>query len=702
MIAARALYDFSGVAIVGATPRNSFALSVLAGLRSSGFTGAVACINPSAEDVAGCRGYAALAAVPFRVDAAVLVVRAARVPPVLEECGRLGVRSVTIVAAGFAEAGPAGRALQDEVAAIAARYEIAVCGPNCLGFLSLHDQTSTFSGTELPTIAGDVAVVSQSGGMLNEVLSYGTYRGLRFSKAISSGNEAVLGLADYLDELLADPHTTTIGVIAEGIRAPDRLRTAFARALRERTPIVALKIGTSALAAASAATHTGAIAGSADLFAALCDQHGVTLVEDLEELCEALLVLSRAGSLIRSPAEPRGFAAIEISGGGKGLICDLADRYGLEMPSLGAQAVARLRDFMGPEAEPTNPLDIIIPWQAPRALEVHEAALATIAADGACDTVVSRLTVRPHGDIDGTLAQGRLIARMRNEHPDILFAALGRSSDVIHPDWRAFCAETGLLYLQGYRRGLATLGRLARYRRFLAHGADEATVAPPPAELPAGAALLDEVAAKDLLAATGFAVNRTQFVPDVDAAVALASTLGFPVVVKGISPAATHKSDRGLVALDLRTPAEVGVAARAILARLPSHANAGRTGLSVQRMVAPGLEIIVGGYRDDVYGPTVLCALGGTFAEAFDERILRLAPVTAPECERAIRASKIGRLAAGFRSLPPGDVAVLAHLVSRVSAWIAGSPRIAELDLNPVILRGDEATIVDARIGLTG
>lgn len=692
------LFVFDGVAIVGATPRNSYALSVLNGLRASQFAGRIACINPNAEEVRGHPGFASLADVPFPVQCVVIVVRADRVPAVLEECGRLGIRSVTIISAGFAEVGPAGRALQDELARVAARYDIPVCGPNCLGFLSLHDRTSTYCTANVPADAGDVAVVSHSGGMLNEVMSYGAYRGVRFSKAISSGNEAVLGMADYLEHLVTDPLTTTIGLIMEGVRAPDRLRAAFAAAARKRKPVVALKIGSSALAAASAATHTGAIAGSADIFAALAEQYGVTLVEDLEEMCEALLAFSHARALIAAAAPPKGFAAVEISGGGRGLICDLADRYGLDLRPLSDRAVANMTPVLGELSSPSNPFDIVLSWEGTKSLELHEAALTCLAEEKSYDVVASRVTVGTKGQIPGALAHGALVNRFRAEHPEMFFTVLGRASDVIHPEWQALCAQTGLPYLQGYRRGIATLGRLQRYRAFLASDAGE-TSEVGPVEIDASSALLDEVAAKDLVARVELPVNRTEFAPDPDTAAALAAAMGFPVVVKGISPAATHKSDLGLVALNLRSVAETLAAARSIMAKLPPT-NGGRTGLSVQRMVEPGLEVIVGGYRDELYGPVVLCALGGTFAEAFDERILRLAPVGAAECERAIRASKIGKLAKGFRALPPGDVAVLARVVSRVSAWLASDDRIAELDLNPVILRGPSATIVDARVVL--
>lgn len=699
MISASQLFHFSGIAIVGASPRNSYGSQIIAGLESIGFTGNIACVNPNAEAVRNVPGYTSLAGVPFPLEAAVIAVRADRVPGVLTECGERGVRGVTIISGGFVESGPAGAALQAELVAIARRYEIAVCGPNCLGFVSLHDRTSSYMRANLPQTAGTVAVISHSGGMLNEVLNYGSYRGIGFSTLISSGNEAVCTVADYVDELVDDERTTTIGLILEGMRASERVRAAFERAARAHKPIVAIKLGTSELAAAATATHTGAIAGSADLFVALAEQYGVTIVEDLEELCESLLLFSQARRLIAQP-EVHGAAAIEVSGGGKNLICDLAARRGLDLPFLKPATAERIAPILAGLATPSNPVDFASSWEIPSSIEQHQVTLDALAADGGFDVVASRVTVVPSGAIDSALAHGRIVVAAAEAHPAMLFTVLGRASDAIHPDWLRFCAETGLTYLQGYRRGVGALANLDAYRRFLAFDRGAPALLPALPALPDDG-LLDEVAAKDVLGAVGLPVNATRFAATADDAVAAAREIGFPVVVKGISPHAVHKSDLGLVALDLRSADAVRATAERMLAALAAlGAGGGRVGVSVQGQVPAGLEVIVGAYRDALYGPVVLCALGGVFAEAFDDRVLRLAPVSVAEAQRAIERSKIGRLARGFRHIPPSDIAPLARLFSTLSAWVAQDERIAELDANPVILRGDAIDVVDARIVL--
>ena len=694
------LFAFRGLAVIGGTARNPYASQILEGLTSIGYSGDVACVNPRGEPVGTTPGFRTLAEIPFAVDAAAIVVRADRIPEILEQCGLAGVRSVTIISAGFAEAGAAGRALQAAIVRVARRFDIALCGPNCLGFLSLHDRTSTYSRAKLPTRAGDVAVVAHSGGLLNEILSYGSYRGIFFSKAISAGNEAVVTLADYLDHLIDDPRTTTIGLIVEGVRDPERIRAAFARAVRFRKPIVAIKIGSSALAQISAATHTGAMAGSADLFAALCAQHSVTLVEDIDELCESLLVFSHARMLVASDAPPRGIAAIEISGGGKGLICDIAERRDLPLPPMREATAAIVARELDEDWIPSNPLDVVMTWDSSASLGTHGKLLDALAADGGYDLLISRVSVLPKGTSELTLDHGRLIADRMRAHPDMLFAVLGRASDAINERWRAVCDETGLTYLQGYKRGIAALAHLWEYRRSASTFGEPPAVPGPVPAFPRTRGLLDEGEAKDVLSALGFAVNDTVFAESAAAAVDAARALGYPIVVKGLSPHAVHKSDGGFVDLDVADERAVRATATTMLSRLARLGDPGdaRLGLTVQRRVAAGLEIIVGGYRDALYGPVVLCALGGVFAEIFPERLLWVAPVDQASILRRLRATTIGRLAGGFRSLPPSDLEPLAATVARVSAWLAADDRVRELDLNPVIVRGSELTIVDARL----
>jgi acyl-CoA synthetase (NDP forming) len=695
-----ALFSYSRLAVVGASPRNFLSVSTLEGLRSIGFAGQVACVNPNAEIVAGFPAYKTLADVPFALEHVLISIRADRVPDVMRECAALGVTGVTIHSDGFAEAGPVGRALQAEVAEISHAHDIAVCGPNCMGALSLHDRTSTYGRSDLPQRPGGVSVVSASGGMLNELLAYGAYRGIRFSKAISTGNEAVCEVADFLEHLLDDPLTSTIGIVLEGIRSVPRLRAVFGRALERRIPIVAIKLGTSQLGARAAATHTGSIVDAADLFGTLCAQYGIMLANDIDAMCESLLLFSNAAHVIRSNCEPRGVAVIEISGGGGELVCDIAERSALTLTPLREETASRLASVL--PGRPSNPIDLTLSWEHPQSLIKHQAVLQALAEDGGFDVVISRISVPPTGKLREILIDhGNLLAEASREHPDMVFAALSRTSDPINPRWHELILDAGVIYLQGYERGLEAVANLKTYARFLALPTTDLH-APLAAQLGESTGLLDEVASKEALAGIGLPVNATTFVESVQEALIAAERLGFPIAIKGISAAANHKSDFGLVELGLRTSVDVETSASRILQAL--HAlrddSRQRTGLSVQASVAPGLEVIAGAYRDDMYGPIIVCGMGGFFAEAFSGSVLLLGPIDRASAQRAIDNSKVGELARGFRHLPPIDTSGLADILAKLSTWIAHEPRVTEVDLNPIILGASGPTIVDARIVL--
>lgn len=701
-----ALFDFRSVAVVGASPRNHYALSVLEGLETLGFEGEVVCIHPRAEPILGRPAYASLADVPHSLNAAVLIVGAEQVPALIEECAAAKIRAVTVISSGFAEAGGDGKGLQERLVEAARLHGIVVCGPNCLGYSAFHQRVSTYSRGDLPIRPGNVAVLSHSGGLLNEVLAYGDYRGIAFSYVVSTGNEAVLGLHDYLDFLVDDVNTEAIGLIIEGVRNPDRLRAAFEAAAASGKPVVAVKIGSSALAARAAATHTASMVGSAEVVAAVCRQAGVSLVPDVDALCEQLLLFSRAGGLLRSPRPPSGAAAIEISGGGKGLICDLAEQSGVPLPSLDRATVCRIGESLSRGAEVSNPLDMALPWDAPGSLDTHRACLEALGEDPGVEVVLSRLTVAPQGEIGSALAHGKAVAAAQRTHPDRLYAVLGRASDRIHPRWQELCAREGLPYLQGYARGLAAVGALLRYRRFLgSHGAQRPAAPRLPTTprpwRPGTQRVLDEVAAKDLLEFAGLPVNPTRFAAGAAEAEAVAADVGFPAVLKGISPLAIHKTDLGLVELELADAVAVRKAAERILERLASlgdGGSAGRIGISVQSLVPSGAQVIVGGYRDELFGPVILCGPGGTWAELVADHALRLPPLDLRDAVELVGETRLPKLAAGFRNLPGFDVPSLAHFLVAVGDWFTARVDVREFDLNPVICRGTALVVVDARV----
>lgn len=699
------LFNCRSIAVIGASPRAHYALSILQGLQSIGFNGKIVGIHPKETSVLGFPCYRDLASVPFPIDMAVMVVHRDRIPGLLEECSQANVRAVTVISSGFAETGSEGRALEQELVRLADQHQIVLCGPNCLGFIAVAQRLSTYAHPALKLQPGNVAIVSHSGGLLNEVLEYGRYRGLNFSYLISAGNEAQIGLADYVNYLVDDPQTRVIGLIVEGIRQSLRFKAALDKAMRAKKPVVLIKIGRSELAQKAALTHTGATVGSSEVFSALCRQFGVSQVKDVSELCETLLLFSRSHHLF-AKTKPNGVVALEISGGGKGLICDLADTYGVPLPEIEDALTMELVKVMPEGTEAVNPLDLVLPWNAPGSLELHRSCLDILGKSEAVDIIVSRVTVPMSGSSEAALAHRSEMVEAQGRFPDKLFLMLGRTSAMMPEDWRAILSEPTVPYLQEYRRGLAAIGSLVQYRRILSRSFPTRPAGPSFLTTGlnlAGPRALDEVESKAVLAAIDVPVNKTVFVEDEGSAVAAANELGYPVALKGISPAAIHKSDYGLVELNIADSHAVAAAAKKILdsmRRLPDT-GPGRIGISVQSMIPSGIETIVGGYRDPGFGPIVVCGLGGVWTEILQDRSMRLAPVTIADAAEMTAETHIARLAEGYRGAPPFNLERLHKVIVRMGQLFVEHPEISEFDLNPIFCAHENVTVADARIILS-
>ncbi len=730
------LFRFSSVAVIGASESSSYGNAPFAALRSVGFAGRYVPVNARSHEVHGVRAFRNVRDLPEPVDLALVAIGRSNVVGALRECAERGVRAAVVVTAGFAESDAEGARLQAEIAAVARETGLVVLGPNCLGVASVANRCAAFA-SQLPEglVAGNVAVVSNSGGLMNEVLSYGTARGMAFSHAASTGNEAVVTAADAMDFFVRDPATDVVLAVLESVRDAALFVDVADRAAAARKPIVVLKIGASEKGTRATLTHTAALAGSDDAYSALFRQKGVIRVADLDELVEVGALLSNAiGVLRRRPVERA--AIIEISGGGKALVCDLAEAAGVELPEPSATSAATLREALEERIDPSNPLDSGSSWSREDMATLYPLALRTFASQPDVDAVVSRFTIPRSGPL-GPLAQrvAELETAMR-DHPDRLFAVLSRTSDRVSDEWLAVVRRARLPFLQGYGRGLRALGALAAYSRFVWR--DEARAAAgtrvssaeratPPASSPtrdahAGPIWLDTLEALDLVAAAGIDVIPGRRARSADEASVAAVDLGFPVALKVISPDVVHKTDTGGVRLGLGDARAV----RAVLAEIEAttqqesaaglggaagraevvatEAAAGRAsflGVLVQRMAPPGgLEVVIGADRDPQLGPVVLFGLGGIFVESLRDVALRVAPLSEADAESMLVEIRGRALLEGARGRPAIDRAALVRAIRAVADLMLARPDIASLDLNPVIVYPSGLLAVDARVAL--
>jgi acetate---CoA ligase (ADP-forming) len=468
------LFDFSSIAVVGASDSGPSGPRGLKTLQTLGFQGKYYPVNRRAATVGGMQAYPNVSSLPEVPDMVLVAVPAAVVPAVIDECADLGVKAAVIVSAGFLEIGGEGTELQARITATARSRGPLVIGPNCLGLISLANRCAAFDGPP-PARTGNVAIVSNSGGLMNETMWTAVPRGIGFSHCVSCGNEAGVTTADLIDYFVADPATDVVLSILETVRDRPLFVEACTRARAACKPVVVLKMGRSEKGARSVATHTGADAGDDAEYAALFRELGIIQVSDLDELVDMGVLFSHAVPVLRQRRLER-MGIIEISGGGKELLCDTCEAGGVELPELSERGAAALSAAMEDQYPATNPADTGGSWGQADKDQVYPAALEIFASEPDIDVVVSRYTIPRVGEL------GRLRNRIdemqtaREAHPDRLFVVLSRTSDHWCAEWEDAVRDQGIPFLQGYGRGPRALGRLAEYSRLVHSGDGRNTV----------------------------------------------------------------------------------------------------------------------------------------------------------------------------------------------------------------------------------
>ena len=681
------------VAIVGASPeRTKIRGALLHLLQKNGYPGAIYPINPSYGEIDGLRCYASAAAIGEAVDLALVAIPAGSVLPALEECAAAGVRHAVIISSGFAEDDAAPADLQGKIAALAHASGMRICGPNAEGFYNEPARvTATFSPAvdglpDMPVAtARRVAVVAQSGGMGFALFNRGRALGLGFSSVVSTGNEADLTVADFLQHAADDADTGGVLMFVETIRDPAGFRAAAESAAAAGKPVVAIKIGRSAVGQLAAASHTAALAGWDAGYDAMFRRHGITVAADLDE---ALAVM---GALMTNPrAEGNRVAILTVSGGAGALAADALSLAGLDVPELSEASQAAIRSFIPSYGSARNPVDLT-------AQGAHGGgmlrATALLLDDPAVDMVAIVTSLANPARVSLTAADLReLIARRRK--PVLIYSytlpsELGRKT----------VAEAGAVVLPS----MTLLGAAAR-----ALAQQQPAARLPVAKLPPAASArldsgpLSEHAVKALLAQCGVVIAPSRLVKEAAGLDAAAAELGFPLALKIQSPDIIHKTELGGVRLGIADRDALHAAYAAVL-EAARHAPAARIeGVLLEPMAANGTEWIVGIVRDPVAGPVLTVGAGGTQAELLRDVARRVAPVDEAEAAAMLQELRSAPLLHGFRGRPPADVPALTRLIAQVSALAAASDRIMELELNPVIVHaaGQGCTIADALLAL--
>ncbi|MGH7334557.1 MAG: acetate--CoA ligase family protein [Candidatus Rokuibacteriota bacterium] len=683
------------VAVLGASERPSPGQMIMESLGRIGFPGAIYPVNPKYERLFGRPCYASIAELPVGVDVLALCVNHTRVLEHLPAAAERGVRAAVIFDGGFAESGREGGRRQDELVARCRAAGIALCGPNCMGYVSPHARALVYIQQlrDPASLAGNIGLVSQSGSVCIGLLA--DCRRFGWSHAISSGNEAVLTTADFLDYLIDDPATRVIALFLETIRQPEQFVAALDRAADRGKPVVVLKVGRSERARRAITSHTGGLAGEGRVFSAVLRAHRAIEVTDLDEMAEVL-----ACSQAERWPQGRRLAVMTASGGQAELILDLAASAALELPPLSDDTRAEVASVLGWVAGDGNPLDA---WGHGDFARNFPHALSVLGRDPDSDVVVlssDSFDDQPFGTPERLLAYARILTEVAMKSPKPFYYMTSRSG-IFRRDLLALLRVHGIPLLGGTRQGLGAVDRLARWAEPL-----PPLTNPPRAMHGIQGALasgqrrtIHEHDAKRLLAAAGLPVVRERLVTAVPDARTAATDLGYPVALKVVSDEIPHRSDLGLVAVGLRDEHDLAREWERMSRRLEEISPRAEAHFLVQEQVNGGVEVFAGVQVDPAFGPVLAFGAGGVLVEALADVALRPLPLRVGEAQVMVEETRVGALLTGFRGRPPGDIAALCRCLTALADF-AWSERawLTELDVNPIVVRERGCVVVDALI----
>lgn len=687
------------VAVVGASSHpDKVGYSVLANIIKSGYEGRVWPVNPKASVIQDIECYTSVEELPAPPDLAVIVVPARSVPGTVGELASIGVRSAVIISAGFKEAGIEGRRLEHEAVKRARAGRMRLLGPNCLGLMNTALPLNASFARKMPP-RGTIGVVSQSGAICTSLIDWARDQSVGFSKLVSLGNSADLAESDFLEALADDPETSIISMYLEGVSDGKRFFDTVRRVGRIK-PVVMLKAGITQAGAQAASSHTGTLAGSESAFEALCSQASVLRASTVEELVE----LSCSFATQPVPRGPR--VAIVTNAGGPGIIAsDACEDAGLGLAQISERTVRKLRKYLPAAASTHNPVDILGDADA----LLYAIAVEALLDDSGVDAVLIILTPQAMTEIYRTADE--IIRLARNAKKPVMCSFMGAGS-VDAPVNRL--QKAGIPNIPYPDRAMLALGRMYERRMDLQRPASRAgrfeVDRKAVARLFAGYRERNEIQVeaedcREVLAVYGIPFAPYRFAPDLKAARQVAREMGFPVVMKIVSPQILHKTDVGGVVLDIGNARQLTEKYEEMMSNVRRRMPGAEIfGVGVQKMMPQGHELILGTVKDPQFGPMVMVGLGGIYVEAFKDVVFRLAPVTTGESARMLRELRAFRLLEGVRGEPPADVDAVEEVLQRVSLLALNHPELGEMDINPLMVynSGDGCTCVDVRMTLGG
>ena len=689
------LFTPQAVAVVGAShTEGKVGHSLMKNLVDHGYKGKIYPVNPKAEEIMGLKCTPDISSLPAGVDLAVIAIPAKLCPQAIEDCGRKGIGAAIVISAGFKEVGAEGKELEGRLFNASMAGGVRVLGPNCLGLINTANKMDASFAAHFPE-AGNIAVLSQSGAICTAMLDWAVKNHIGFSKLISVGNKADIDEETLIEALSQDDDTRVIvGYLEDIMNGPHFMRTA--EHVTKKKPIILIKAGTTAAGSKAASSHTGSIAGAQMAYQCAFRRSGVLQAPSLEALFDYAQIFSYQPLL-----KGRRIAVVTNAGGPGIMAADAIENAGLSFAEISEGTVAKLREFLPATANFHNPIDIIGDARA----ETYGKTLEVVLKEDGIDGIVVLLT--PQAMIDVAEAARIIVEVTKGSEKPIAASFIGADKVAAGID---ILQRNNIPHYPTPERAVEAMAVLADYvkwlerpRRVIRRFAVNTTKVDRVINLNLKRGMLNigEQDSKAILSAYGFTVPSDRLARSSDEAVSAASEIGYPVVMKIVSPDIIHKSDAGGVKVGLNGPSQVRDAYELMMMRIKQREPEARLqGVLIQEMVTEGWEIIVGMTRDPQFGPMLMFGLGGIYVEVLRDVSFQLAPITAEEALEMLVGTKTYKLLRGVRGEKSVDMSLVAECVQRISQLSMDFPQIQEMDINPLKISTAkaQATAVDARI----
>lgn len=688
------IFNAKSIAVIGATDKKGKIGNDIIKSLLKCYKGKIIPVNVKGGEILGLTVYKSLEEYG-PVDLVVIAIPAAHIINAVENCGELGIKNIIVISAGFKEISEDGAKLENELIGICNKYDIKLVGPNCLGVIDTYnDMNASFSADM--ALKGKISFMSQSGAIMSAILDYADKKNIGFSRIVSLGNKAIINEKDCIENFVEDVNTEVIIGYLEGIVDGPNFITACREASKKK-PILIIKSGRTSKGSEAVSSHTGTIAGSDSAYEAAFSQAGVLRIDSLAEMMD----YSTAFAL--SPLPKGNKIVIITNAGGPGImVTDEIIRQGMELAEISEDTKNRLKEGLAPTASVKNPVDIL----GDASPETYKFALDVVLDDPNVDGVIFLVTPQSVTDGEGT-ARVAIDAVKKTDKP-ILCSFFGGTE---FEKAEKILSKEGIPNYLYPRMAVNSMKALYRYSKIKDMEYQE------PPKFDVDKKLVEDIIKNaydngdlslglesfDILKAYGIPTVGTAITTKLEDTVTAAEEIGYPLVMKIISPQISHKSDVGGIKLNLNNKEEVEEAYNDMMKNIPLiEPDADLEGVQLQKMLSGGKEVIVGMVKDPTFGPMIMFGLGGIYVEILKDVKFAIAPVNHEEAYSMVKNIKTHKLLEGARGENPSDIDSITEIILRISQLVTDFPEINEFEINPLIVfdEGEGALAVDMRLVL--